>query len=332
MLVTYQTTCVYILSFFCTLIASAPRPQRGGVYGGNFPGETVVVTTIVENPSTPSSASFNSNGNPTSVAPSSPSSTSTSSSDGGNIGSSTGGSGPKGLAYNSSSPSLDIFDGYDSVTWAHNWNSDPASAASRFTFVPTLWSDQSPHSDNWASFASGHAELLSFNEPDNIGQANMRVDDAVTAYTNLMMPQRVNGVRIGAPSVSNGVGNNEAGIPMGMGWLNDFLGKCNEEASGGKCVADFVAVHWYGCTNGCSVDDDVTAFKDFIGQATGTGYPVWVPEFQRIGSPETQKDFLNQVAGWLDGQVEKYAYFMVLDGILTDGGQVNDLGNTYATA
>ncbi|KAL9045239.1 MAG: hypothetical protein Q9214_001691 [Letrouitia sp. 1 TL-2023] len=253
-----------------------------------------------------------------------------SSSRGGNTG--AGGSAQKGLAFNDTSPSLDVFDPYSSITWCHNWNSAPNNGAvSKFPFVPTLWSDQSPHSDNWASLAQGHSELLSFNEPDNAGQANMRVDDAVSAYQRLMMPLRVNGVRLGAPSVSNGVGTNGNGIEMGMGWLNDFLGKCNKEATNGACIADFVSVHWYGCTDGCSVETDVAAFQDFIGKSKEPGLPVWITEFQRFGDVGTQRQFLDGVLGWLEGQVERYAYFMVQDGILTNGGQVSELGNKYAT-
>lgn len=137
------------------------------------------------------------------------------------------GNGRRGLAYDSSSPSLDVFANSD-VTWVHNWNSAPGDAPSSFTFVPTLWSDQSPHSDNWAQNAAGHQYLMSFNEPDIVGQANMEVGAAVAAFQKLMIPLRSSTVKIGAPSVSSGSGNNEAGIPMGTGWLRQFLESCND--------------------------------------------------------------------------------------------------------
>lgn len=70
---------------------------------------------------------------------------------------------------------------------------------------------------------------MSFNEPDIVGQANMQVGEAVTAYKKLMFPLRKSGVQIGAPSVSSGSGTNEAGIPMGMGWLGQFLEQCDDE-------------------------------------------------------------------------------------------------------
>ena len=75
---------------------------------------------------------------------------------------------------------------------------------------------------------------MSFNEPDIVGQANMQVGDAVAAYKELMFPQRKSGVQIGAPSVSSGSGENEAGIPMGTGWLGQFLDQCDDENT---CVA-----------------------------------------------------------------------------------------------
>lgn len=75
---------------------------------------------------------------------------------------------------------------------------------------------------------------MSFNEPDIVAQANMQVGDAVAAYKELMFPLRKTGVQIGAPSVSSGSGENEAGIPMGTGWLGQFLEKCDDENT---CVA-----------------------------------------------------------------------------------------------
>ncbi|KAI4134655.1 MAG: hypothetical protein LQ341_005990, partial [Variospora aurantia] len=137
------------------------------------------------------------------------------------------GNGKRGLAYNSSSPPLDVFSD-TRITWVHDWYSLRLDAPSGFEFVPTLWGDQPPHSDNWAQNAAGHEYLMSFNEPDIISQADMTVGDAVAAYSRLMFPLRSNNVKIGAPSVSSGSGNNERGIPMGTGWLGQFLNQCND--------------------------------------------------------------------------------------------------------
>ena len=137
------------------------------------------------------------------------------------------GTGARGLAYNSSSPPLSGFANTD-ITWCHDWNSAPSDSSTGFEFVPTLWSDQSPHSDNWDSLATGHSHLMSFNEPDITSQANMQVGAAIASYKTMMFPKRSPKVKIGAPSVSSGSGLNDAGIPMGTGWLSQFLQQCND--------------------------------------------------------------------------------------------------------
>lgn len=56
-----------------------------------------------------------------------------------------------------------------------------------------------------------------------------------------------------------------------------------------------------------------------------------MPEFQRYGDAGGQQEFLEAVLPWLDSSaVVRYAYFMVVDGILTTGGEVNALGGAYA--
>ncbi|KAI4286609.1 MAG: hypothetical protein L6R35_004135 [Caloplaca aegaea] len=241
------------------------------------------------------------------------------------------GTGKRGLAYNSSSPPLDVFSD-TKITWVHDWYSLRLDAPSGFEFVPTLWGDQPPHSDNWAQNAAGHEYLMSFNEPDIISQADMTVGDAVAAYSRLMFPLRSNNVKIGAPSVSSGSGNNERGIPMGTAWLGQFLNQCNDPNT---CVADFVSGHWYGCPTGaCTVQADVDSFTGYVSDlvATAAGRDVWIPEFQRFGDVAGQMEFLERVMPALDGNdaVKRYAYFMVVDGILTTNGRVSSLGKAFA--
>ena len=98
--------------------------------------------------------------------------------------------------------------------------------------------------------------------------------------------------------------------------------------------SDFVSGHWYGCPGGsCSVSDDVSSFQSYVTDliSTAAGRDVWVPEFQRFGDAGGQQEFLEAVLLWLDSSaVVRYAYFMVVDGILTTGGEVNALGGAYA--
>lgn len=235
-------SCNYrIFSFFLlysllsTLIAASPHPQRGNRHRHDTNSVVEITTDAPIVTAQPTVTPIVSGGSDPTIAPNGPISTttngvppvasSTSSSTG-----SGGGSGKRGLAYNSSSPSLSSFSNTE-ITWSHDWDSAPTDPSSQFMFVPTLWSDQSPHSDNWDQNAAGHQYLMSFNEPDIIKQANMDVNTAVDKYKSLMFPKRTGSVKIGAPSVTSGSGTNEAGIPMGTSWLRQFLDQCNDEAT-----------------------------------------------------------------------------------------------------
>ncbi|KAL8895326.1 MAG: hypothetical protein Q9192_003703 [Flavoplaca navasiana] len=280
MSIDYRIFSFLLLLFLLpTLINSIPQAQRGDRHGDRpaVVEEPITVTTsddtavIDQDDSNNDDEGIPNEDEDTPIVPS----TGSGNGDG-------NGNGKRGLAYNSSSPSLQVFANSD-ISWVHSWSSSPFDAPSDFLFVPTLWGDESPHTDNWASLAEGHPYLMSFNEPDIIGQADMTVGDAVTAYKRLI---------------------------------------------------DFVSGHWYGCPGGtCSVSDDVSSFKDYVNDLTSTadGRDVWVPEFQRYGDEAGQLEFLEDVLPWLDrSAVVRYAYYMVVDGILTTGGEVNALGGAYA--
>lgn len=237
----------------------------------------------------------------------------------------------RGLAYSSSHPDLDIFSPYPKITWGHCWTSVDLGLPAQIEFVATL-ADPTQESTWDANVQSALSRgssnpkyLMFFNEPDQPGsKAQMDVGSAVAAYQQTMNKYASPSVKLGAPSVTNGVVNG-----MGLTYLSSFLDACN------PCTIDFVPVHWYGCDNNCPVAQDVQMFKDQMTQAIGAarGKPVWIPEFGRLGSLDDQQAFLEQVLPWLDdaaqAQIERYAYFMVADGYLTTGGALNQLGQTY---
>ncbi|KAL9628318.1 MAG: hypothetical protein Q9164_007320 [Protoblastenia rupestris] len=231
-----------------------------------------------------------------------------------------------------------MFDEYNKLTWAHNWDSNRAGLPSHYDYVPTLHSTKEVHTGQWDNnvkkiISSGKTVyLMSFNEPDIAAQANMSPGAAVAGFYQYMKKYASDNIKIGSPSVSNGVGTNPAtGQPMGLDWLKPFLQEC------AGCPISFVPVHWYGCTDGCSTADDVALFKKQMNAAmsaavvNGQKVPVWIPEFQCLGDAQA---FLEEILPWLDdqGQIERYSYFMVQDGILTQGNGVSDLGAKYATA
>lgn len=255
-----------------------------------------------------------------------------------NSGSTTSSSGKRGLAYNPSSGNLNIWESYSEITWGYNWDDTPQGLPDQFQYVPTLWGLASVHSGNWdsavkaATSGSGTNYLMSFNEPDNVNQANMDVGSAVTGFNQYMKQYASGNVLLGSPSVTNGVGTNSAGIPQGLDWLSPFLEQCT------GCPISFVPIHWYGCSNGCPVSSDVSDFQSHVqaaiaaavNPATGDKVPVWVTEFQSFTDPGS---FLSEILPWLDGQsgVQRYAYYMATDGILVSGGSVNAVGAKYAS-
>ena len=245
--------------------------------------------------------------------------------------------GKRGLAYNHASPPLSLFSSTSLLSnWCYNWNSAPdTNLPDSIAYVPMLHSLIPVHTDVWAKKAqegidrekkAGRgAYLMAFNEPDIPSQANLDVGAAVGGYRQYLSPF-AGKAKLGSPAVSNGV--SQSGRPMGLAYLKAFLTACS------GCQVDFLPVHWYGCTDGCPVNNDIAAFKTFVGQAVelAGGRPVWVTEFQRKGAEEEK--FVRETVKWLEAQggVERFAYFMVQEGSLVQGGKPSKVGEAYAGA
>ena len=241
------------------------------------------------------------------------------------------GGGKRGLAYNPTSPSLDIFDNYGKITWGYNWDSAPAGLPSKYQYVPLLFSTLPVHTGLWEGnikniiSAPGTHYLMSFNEPDMpLPQADMSVPAAVAAYKQYMAPHGSGNVKLGSPAVSS---SETPGAMQGLAWLQSFLQQCD------GCQIDFVPIHWYGCYSGCTAENDISAFKSYVGDAIklANGRPLWITEFQSIVNGEA---FIAEVLPWLDSQeqVARYSYFMANGASLTSGNGLSALGQKYATA
>jgi len=115
------------------------------------------------------------------------------------------------------------------ITWLYNWDSATTTPyPQHWNYVPMLWGLQQDHLTVWPGRAPGHANLLSFNEPERLEQSNLTPEQAADAYRTYMHP--FGDSYLGSPAVSND----------GYGWLERFLQVC------GDCIIDFIAVHW--CT------------------------------------------------------------------------------------
>lgn len=239
----------------------------------------------------------------------------------------------RGLAYNNESPSLQPWVSHPKISWGHCWASVDFNLPQSLDFVPTLadlTSDSLPYWDSnvkkaLARQTSGTCHLQFLNEPDQPGQkAFTDPASAAAAFKKYMNNYAAPNVKLGSPSVTNGVVNG-----MGLEYLKNFLTACQ------GCTIDFVPVHWYGCGDGCSVAQDVDLFKKQIQDAidVANGKPLWIPEFQHLGSLDSQKEFLLIVLPWLDSkpEIERYAYFMVAENHLLTNGQLNELALAYVS-
>jgi hypothetical protein len=155
-------------------------------------------------------------------------------------------------------------------------------------------------------------DLLSFNEPDMSGQANMTPAQALSLWPQLM----ATGLKLGSPAVATG------GATPG-GWLDQFM---SGAAARGYRV-NFITLHWYGAD--FATGPAVSQLQSYL-QAVHARYhkPIWLTEFALANfgaSPQTpgrrqQAAFLTAATAMLQGlsYVQRYAWFG-LEATPTDG-------------
>ena len=112
-------------------------------------------------------------------------------------------------------------------TWYYSWSADKESTAN-YQYVPIKQNLGWPGFDEINS-KTNVCHLLGYNEPDRDDQSNMKVEDAIEQWPDLLKT----GLRLGSPVPSN-PGN-------GNGWLYRFLDKCDSL----NYRVDYVVVHAY---------------------------------------------------------------------------------------
>lgn len=167
--------------------------------------------------------------------------------------------------------------------------------------------------------------FIGFNEPDNSGQANMPVAQAVQLWNQYVLPAKAKfGFKLGSPAVTNS--------PAGKKWLQGFL-----HALGGHSGVDFIVLHWYGL----SVQD----LEGYLTDMHSTfGKPIWLNEVActafgggQVPSEYDVERFEQDALNFLDGTdfVERYAWFGAAANSGSMGGVavVNELAsNGHLTA
>ncbi|KAG9257459.1 glycoside hydrolase [Emericellopsis atlantica] len=242
-------------------------------------------------------------------------------------GSGSGVSGKRGIAYNDANMANIFAESCESCRWAYSWGSAPGSLEKNIQYIPMLWGDSSPYTDDWdqncrSALDAGSPAILSFNEPDHPEQSNMSPSQAASAHANLINPYAGQAL-IGSPAVTN------SGDPgMGLEWLQSFMDAC--KAQDGGCAIDFCAVHWY------SEAQYADTLFDHIEKAHEIcdNKPIWLTEFAPTGSDADKEDFMKTVIPKLDAveYLDAYSYFMVSEGnLMSSVSSLSSVGSLYAS-
>ena len=239
----------------------------------------------------------------------------------------TSSGGKRGLAFNDVSLVQEYLNLGGEASWAYNWGPSAAGLTDAVTYYPMLWSPASEHSNGWDGHVSdalskGVDALISFNDPDSAGQANMAPQDAAAGHIQWMNPYP-GSARISTPAISSSQTPNQ-----GIDWLKQFFSACN-----GQCAYDFCAAHWYGPGG----EDGAAEFLQHLKNVNEAcdGKPVWVTEFAAQSGDISA--FMTAIVSGLESEeysfVEKYSYFFAAVGqgfLFENPTKLFDYGRIYA--
>ena len=211
------------------------------------------------------------------------------------------------------------------VKWLYNWNLDRTSPLD-WEYVPIrqvrYWPDMN---QDWKYRGATH--VLGYNEPDQTGQANMTVADAINSWPDLLGT----GLRVGAPAVSDG------GVSS---WLYKFI----TAADDAKLRVDFVPVHYYrSYSDPANPTGAANQLYNFLkGIYDTVKRPLWVTEWNNGANWTSDPDptFAQQQAtiaamtDMLDNApfVERYALYNWVEDVrrlVWDDGSLTAAGVTY---
>lgn len=159
--------------------------------------------------------------------------------------------------------------------WSYNYSPDAACGG-----VSMIWN--ASHIGKPANSST----LLVFNEPDLPSQANMTVEQAVSAWK--LVEQAYPNHRLIGPCVSQ----------LGLVWLNQFLTRATQE----NLRINGLCGHCYGQPAICQPVVELLAQR-----ADERGVKLWLTEF---GMADTSK--IQAFTDWMDAdpRIERYAWFV----------------------
>lgn len=218
------------------------------------------------------------------------------------------------------------------VSWHYSWGSVFASGEpANVEYVPMIWgqwvSDSTLTSLQSLVKQGKIKNLLGFNEPDNLQQANMTVQQAIALWPKLMGLN----IPLGSPAAVNALGP----------WMQDFMHKADSL----HYRVDFITVHLYMGTSADNFMNTLKQIHDLYGK------PIWITEFavadwnakslsQNQYSPGAVLQFMKTVLPRLDtvSYVQRYAWFpasisdanLGTSGLFNNDGSLTTLGLYYA--
>jgi RNA polymerase sigma factor (sigma-70 family) len=219
--------------------------------------------------------------------------------------------------------------------WYYDWgpNDNDVPGPANVEFVPMIWGKNNVTAATLKEVkAEGDGTLLTFNEPDMAGQANMSVNDALAAWPKL----EATGMRLSAPAVAYGADTSG-------GWLDQFMK--GAQAKGYR--VDFIPLHWYGSDFSAAAVDQFLGYVDAVHKKYGK--PIWVTEYNlmnfsgtpKYASPAQEVAFIKGTTKGMEKRsyVERYAFFglpAVGDsadfGLYSDGKTPTEAGKAYKAA
>jgi hypothetical protein len=191
------------------------------------------------------------------------------------------------------------------ASWYYTWGvSHPGIASPRGVhFVPMVWGAGSVTTGNLQQVRREGRYLLGFNEPDNPGQSNMTVSQALSLWPQLMATKMV----LGSPAVATDAATRGD-------WLDRFM----RGARARHYRVNFITVHWYG--GDFRTKAAVGELKSYL-KAIHARYklPIWLTEFALIRfsttvsfpTPQQQAAFVTAATSMLQrlSYVQRYAWF-----------------------
>lgn len=222
------------------------------------------------------------------------------------------------------------------VGWWYNWSPRPESSLLTKSyvglgvdFVPMVWGGTFDPNTLANDVPTGAKFLLTFNEPNFGTQSNLTPAQAAALWPKIEAFARSRGLAIVSPALNYCGGNCNATNPFD--WLDAFFAACT------GCRVDYVAAHWYACSQ--------SALVDYLDQYKAKyRRPLWLTEFSCLDdttiTPAKEQQYMRDAVAVLeaDPMVFRYAWFTgrfpsteAIDLLASSSGTLTPLGRQYVT-